>query len=98
MLGYRKEIKYEDLTKLKYLGMCMKETLRLWPTVPGLSRMSKGDFKIKDYNIPDGTVLVVMIFLNIMKRFFKNIFRSFKIKYLYSKGEFLCRFKKRAIF
>ena len=32
MLRFRKEIKYEDLTKLKYLGMCIKETLRLWPT------------------------------------------------------------------
>ena len=32
--------------------------------------MSKGDFKIKDYNIPDGTVLVVMIFYKYFLTFF----------------------------
>jgi hypothetical protein len=62
-LGSRKEIKYEDLSNLKYTTCCIKETLRLWPIAAGLSRVSKGEFKIKDINIPDGTIIQVKILL-----------------------------------
>lgn len=42
-------ITYEDLGELKYLEACIKETLRLYPSVPILARLLQEETKISAF-------------------------------------------------
>lgn len=39
-------VKYEDLQKLPYLDRVIKETLRLFPTLPYIARQASDDFDL----------------------------------------------------
>lgn len=52
-------VAYDDLAKLRYVDACLKETLRLYPSVPLIARQAKEDIKIKDYTLPAGTGVVI---------------------------------------
>lgn len=40
------DIKMEDMSDLKYLDMFVKETLRMFPSVPYLTRITTSDFAV----------------------------------------------------
>ncbi|MFH4979846.1 hypothetical protein AB6A40_006555 [Gnathostoma spinigerum] len=49
----------EDTTKMKFMDMCMKESIRLFPTVPFLGRTISTDMVVGDTVIPAQTTVVV---------------------------------------
>lgn len=52
-------ITYEDLGELRYLEACIKETLRLYPSVPIIARLLTEDIVIKDKTLPQGMGIVI---------------------------------------
>ncbi|XP_046382306.1 uncharacterized protein LOC124153250 [Ischnura elegans] len=49
---------YNDL---QLLERCIKETLRMYPSVPFISRVLTTDFQMENYEIPSGTMVNVVI-------------------------------------
>uniref|UniRef100_A0A8C5FA41 Cholesterol 24-hydroxylase-like n=1 Tax=Gadus morhua TaxID=8049 RepID=A0A8C5FA41_GADMO len=73
VLGMKQEISYDDLGELTYLGQVLKETLRLYPSAPGLSREVSSDITIAGYDIPGGTIQMFDTYVNgRMDKFFKD--------------------------
>jgi len=52
----------EDTTHLKYLGACIKESLRLYPSVPAIERYISEDIELGGYKIPSGASLSIHIY------------------------------------
>lgn len=56
------EINHEDLSKLHYLDMCIRDVLRLIPIAPIILRRTIEDFSIDNVVIPKGCGVLVSIF------------------------------------
>lgn len=52
----------DDLEKLPYLNMCVKEAIRIFPTVAIVARSTTGDIQLREYKIPAGTFIGIDIF------------------------------------
>jgi cytochrome P450 len=52
----------EDLNKYKYVDYVVKETLRLFPTIPIVPRKVTHEFKLNEYTIPKDTILLEFIY------------------------------------
>lgn len=52
----------DDLEKLPYLNMCLKEAIRVFPTVPIVARRTTGDIQLREYTIPAGASIGIDIF------------------------------------
>ncbi|KAL2763323.1 cytochrome P450 4F2 precursor, partial [Daubentonia madagascariensis] len=58
-----KEIEWDDLAQLPFLTMCIKESLRLHPPVPTISRYCTQDIVLPDGRvIPKGVICLISIF------------------------------------
>nr|AFP66954.1 cytochrome P450 [Perinereis nuntia] len=55
-------IEWEDLSKLKYLTMCIKEALRLHTPVPFIEREHTKDLEIDGKVLPPGSIVDVQIY------------------------------------
>ena len=52
----------KDLEKLPYALAVIKESLRLYPTIPSCPRVAKEDTKLAGYDIPQGSRVLVSIY------------------------------------
>ena len=63
VVGKERWVEEKDIQNLPYLQAIVKETLRLHPVAPMLGpRMSREDVKIKGYDIPKGSLVLVNTF------------------------------------
>uniref|UniRef100_A0A6J0UR62 Cytochrome P450 4A6-like n=1 Tax=Pogona vitticeps TaxID=103695 RepID=A0A6J0UR62_9SAUR len=62
-LGDRDTFQWDDLGKIPYTTMCIKESLRLYPPVPGVSRqLSKPITFCDGRTLPEGTLVAINIY------------------------------------
>ncbi|XP_047350852.1 probable cytochrome P450 4aa1 isoform X3 [Vespa velutina] len=54
---------FKSLKEMKYLEMCIKETLRLYPAIPVIARCLTEDIKIDGRIIPTGTSVLISPYL-----------------------------------
>ena len=52
----------EDLSKLKYLDCCIKESLRLYPPVAFIRRRMNEDVRFSGHDVPEGTSVGILIY------------------------------------
>ncbi|NWW50648.1 CP4B1 protein, partial [Pedionomus torquatus] len=63
ILGDRDTIKWEDLGKMTYTTMCIKESLRVFPPVPSVSRQLSKPVTFSDgRSLPAGSLVTLNIF------------------------------------
>jgi len=58
--GSERPITFEDLGRLTFLEACVKETLRLYPSVPIFARQVTQDVQIKNKTLPAGTSVIIV--------------------------------------
>jgi cytochrome P450 len=54
-----RDVGYEDMKSLPYLECCVKESLRLYPSVPMFTRTLKEDASIMGYTVPANTQIMI---------------------------------------
>jgi cytochrome P450 family 4 len=52
----------EDASRLKYLEACIKESLRLYPSVPTIERTISEDVEVDGYQIPAGVSISLLFY------------------------------------
>ncbi|XP_058443126.1 cytochrome P450 4c3-like [Malaya genurostris] len=52
----------QELSEMKFLECCIKETLRLYPSIPLIARRLPEDVQIDDYTIPAGTNALIVVY------------------------------------
>ncbi|XP_063283848.1 cytochrome P450 4B1-like [Pelobates fuscus] len=63
VLGDRDTVEWEDLGKLTYTNLCIKESLRLYPPVPGVARQLAQPITFHDgRSLPKGTVVLLSFY------------------------------------
>ncbi|XP_068110744.1 cholesterol 24-hydroxylase-like [Hyperolius riggenbachi] len=73
VVGSKRDIDYEDLSKLQYLSQILKETLRLYPTAPGTSRLLDTEMVIEGLRVPPNVTLVFNSYVfGRMEQFYKD--------------------------
>lgn len=60
--GDSAEVTSDHLSRLKYLECCLKEILRLYPSVPFISRCSGAPIEIGDITIPANVEVMINIY------------------------------------
>ncbi|XP_071983560.1 cytochrome P450 4B1-like [Engystomops pustulosus] len=74
VLGDRNTLEWEDLGKIPYTTMCIKESLRLYPPVPGIARkLSKPITFCDGRSLPEGARVILSIYcINRSRSFWKD--------------------------
>lgn len=59
-----RQVKPSDLNEMEYLEQCLKEAMRIYPTVPMIARQLLTDVELEGgHRIPAGTSVYIMLFL-----------------------------------
>lgn len=61
VVGDKQDLDLNDLSNLTHLTMCIKESLRMYPPVPSITRMPISDINVDNKIIKKGTNVVVTI-------------------------------------
>lgn len=70
---HSRHVTIDDCRQLRYLDLVIRESLRLYPSVPFIGRETTQDFMIKNYRIPAGCTCLIYIYLmNRDKRVFEK--------------------------
>jgi cytochrome P450 len=56
------DVTWEDLAKMNYLTMCIKETLRYNSTVAGIARELSRDLKVGNHTLPKGCLVHICLY------------------------------------
>ncbi|KAJ8046089.1 Cholesterol 24-hydroxylase [Holothuria leucospilota] len=59
VIGNKPTITYEDISKLDYMNLVLKEVLRYTPPAVGVQRVAPQDLVINGYKIPAGTAIML---------------------------------------
>jgi len=62
IVGKNKTPSWDDLNKLEYIHMILKETLRLWDPVIAISRSTDKQVTIGNYKIPKDTLVMLSLY------------------------------------
>lgn len=55
------DVTFEEVAQLSFLDMFIKETMRLYPSVPYLTRKATKDMRLGEHIIPSGTELLLNV-------------------------------------
>lgn len=61
VFGKHEDVQQHHLTEMKYLECCVKESLRLYPSVPVIGRQSEAKTMIDGYTLEKGESIVVLV-------------------------------------
>ncbi|XP_067209361.1 cytochrome P450 4C1-like isoform X2 [Linepithema humile] len=61
MLENNGKLTMTAINNMPYLERCLKESLRLYPSVPNIMRVASEDLKIQSYIVPSGAILYIPI-------------------------------------
>ncbi|XP_053331112.1 cholesterol 24-hydroxylase-like [Spea bombifrons] len=76
VLGFRRDINFEDITNLKYMTQVLKESLRFYPPGPGTNRYVVEDTVIEGIRIPKGVAITFSTYvMGRMAKFFPDPFK-----------------------
>lgn len=53
----------QDIQDLQFLERCIKEALRLYPSVPLIARRLNNDLILDKYTIPSGTTAIIVTYM-----------------------------------
>ncbi|KAJ7330607.1 hypothetical protein OS493_022222 [Desmophyllum pertusum] len=62
VFGYKEEMDWKQLGKLKYLLMCIKESTRIFAPVPIISRTLDKTYEIDGHLVPEGTWVMTNVY------------------------------------
>ncbi|XP_078516278.1 cholesterol 24-hydroxylase-like isoform X2 [Lissotriton helveticus] len=63
VIGCKRDLDYEDLGKMQYLSQVLKETLRIYPTAPGTTRLLEKETVIEGIKIPAEVSLIFNMYV-----------------------------------
>ncbi|KAG8234871.1 hypothetical protein J437_LFUL014563 [Ladona fulva] len=58
-----RRITMKDLQEMRYLECCIKDALRLYPSVPLIARQLREDVQIAGYTVPAGTTTLIVTYM-----------------------------------
>lgn len=87
VLGPRHFVTYDDLSKLQYTSLVVKETLRLHPSIPSFTRLIDKDDELGGYPIPAETPVNVLPYtLHRSPRYWKDPEKFYPERFLEQEG------------